>query len=543
MGLGTAHRVRQRPRMHLKAGPFRGMRYSRWDGHADPSLAFLAYNAYVDVAGDGSAYRSRPGRLRVSSSAIGGGGNGQLVYQFTKNDGTQYTVAICGGKFYTLAWNSETWTEVLTASDFSGASITLSSTARCSAVTFNNTLVVSDGVNVPWTWDGTTNGGLTKLTNAPVAYGQPTVYAAKLFFIKNTDRASIVWSEESAANTGYEAGGYSNVWALIQTGSEPLQAIRGTNDGLYFWRQRSIGVVRGAFNADFQTSNTFDGVSTRIGTRSPRGVLYYNNTFYFPDEYGRPWAMQPGGNPEPLWEQVALAFPQDTTDDNAIQAVGWNVAVSATDLTAMETVPVSSIGCVLFTSSPSTSSGDDTHGGILFRLDGRAQGLWEWNNTTAGVGASGEVLNSDTALPEVLQVEDDGRTYAFGRRDIWYDEESDGDDASTASKWVGPKLGANDRVDLQFIQADVVTDARTGGAGTSVQVDVLTSRNPTIGSVQAATATTSLTNAEIRVPFGVNAAGRWGMLYVIVSTTDNLPATLHGYTLTAIPMADYPTVP
>lgn len=527
----------------LTAGPWVGMRYARWSGKPTPDRVYAAYNAYVDSDGLAGAYRSRPGRVRAATSAIGSAGNGQLAYQFTKNTGTQYTVAICGGKFYTFNWATSTWTEVLTASDFSSASITLSSTARCHAVTFNNTLVVSDGTNVPWTWDGTTNGGLTKLTNCPVLYGQPTVYAGKLFGIKNTDPASIVWSEENAANTGYEAGGYSNVWALIQQGSDPIYAIRATNDGLYYWRQRSIGVIRGAFGADFETSNTFDAVSNNVGTRSPRGVLYHNDTFYFPDEYGRPWALRQGAAAIPIWEQVALAFPQDTSDDDAVESIRHDVAVTATDLLAMETVPVSSLRGVLFTSSKAALSGDDTHGGLYFGGDGTAQSMWEWDSgNSAGVGACGWVINSQTNLPEVLFVEDDGRTYVLGRRDLWYDEQSDGTDVSAAATWVGPRLGASAFMELQFAQLDVVVDARVAGAVT-VGALLLTSRDARVITPLSVAVTTARTVTDKRVPFGFNRNGRWVQAYITMTAGANFPVTLHGYTVTAYGISTSPLVP
>ena len=98
-----------------------------------------------------------------------------------------------GGKFYTYNWGTDVFTEVVTAANFTTASITLSSTAKCYAVTMADKMVVTDGVNTPWMWDGTTGAsGLTKLTNCPVLYGRPTVYYAKLFGIKNTERSTMV---------------------------------------------------------------------------------------------------------------------------------------------------------------------------------------------------------------------------------------------------------------------------------------------------------------------------------------------------------------
>jgi hypothetical protein len=76
-----------------------------------------------------------------------------------------------------------------------------------------------------------------------------TVYYAKLFMLKR-DRKTIVWSEENQPNTGYEAGGYNNAWELTQTSNEPLTAIIGTNEALYYGRKTSVGAIRGACQLD-----------------------------------------------------------------------------------------------------------------------------------------------------------------------------------------------------------------------------------------------------------------------------------------------------
>lgn len=531
-----------RQRTPLTVQGFRGMRFSRWSGQADPGLAYFAYNAYVDSAGPGSAYRSRPGRYRISATTLGGGSTtGQLAYQFTKLDGTQTTVAICGGKFYTLNWGTGTWTETLSAANLSGASITLSTTARCYAVTLNDQMIVSDGTNIPWMWDGTAGGGLTSLTNCPVLYGQPTVHATKLFGIKNSDRGAIVWSEENDPTLGYDTAPYSNYFVMSQTGSDPLFAVRGTNEGLYYWRQTSVGIIRGASNQDFQTAVTGDQVG-RVGTRSPRGVLYYQNTFYFPDEFGRPWMFQPGGQMVPLWEQIALAFPMDTDDDAALQSPGYDIGVTATDILHMQTVPVSVLGGVLFGNSPSNQSGADLHGGTYVGTSGLVEGLWFWGlGTSTAVGSMGAVLNSVTNLPEVLCVDDTGTTFSFGKRGVWQDQHASGTTQNASMTLIGPRQGASNSLELLFDQVDVVVDARLA-ATVLLGAEMLTSRSPINTSVQTQDVATTLTVQEKRVPVGLNRSGRWGQLYVEMNTAGNFPLALHGYTTHVYPVATGPKV-
>jgi hypothetical protein len=519
------------------------MRYSRWSGQADPKFVYFAYNSYVDSAGPLSAYRSRPGRYRITATQLGGGGVGQLAYQFTKLDGTQYTVAICGGKFYTLNWGTTTWTEVVTAANFATATITLSTTARCFAVTLADKMIVSDGVNTPWMWDGTAGaGGLTKLTNCPVLYGQPTVYAAKLFGIKNTNRAAYVWSEENDPTTGYEAGGFSNIFVASQTGSDPLFAVRGINDGFYFWRQKSVGVMRGASNEEFQSATTMDSFSG-AGTTSPRGVLYHNNTFWFPDERGRPWSLSPGGQMQPLWEQTSLLYPTDTGDDEAIVNAGVEVATTTTDLLHMQTVPVPILGGVLFGCNPSNQSGADLHGGLYFNGDGIAHGFWFWTTSDATVaGAMGVALNSVTNLTEVLCIDDTGFTYAFGKVGQWYDQNDAGSNTSVQVNITASRHGTASGVELLFDQIDITTDVRSTAA-VAITAIIPTSRDPVPGSSLQVNATTTLSVQEKRTAFGLNRMGRWVQPQILLSSTGNYPMALHGYTIHAIPVSSSPTVP
>lgn len=258
-------------------------------------------NVYAQDTEVGPIIVGRPGMTRMESGSVanlgsGSARTGQLVTQFTKRDGTTYTVLIVGGKFYTYNWSTEVATEVLSAANLTSASITLDTSAICYAVTYADGLVVSDGVNVPWSWDGTSGAGLTKLTNCPVLFGPPVVYYAKLAGIKNSARGTFVWSEEGTPNTGYEAGGYNNAWDLVQTSTEGLVALAATDEALYVARANSITAISGKMASDFQTTGTREAVSARIGTRSPAAFRVINNRVWFVDQFGQP-RITSGGEP------------------------------------------------------------------------------------------------------------------------------------------------------------------------------------------------------------------------------------------------------
>lgn len=194
------------------------------------------------------------------------------------------------------------YTLVVTPSDFFTALISpVQLGAPLYWCVFNNRVVFnsSGGASVPFMWDGTAgSGGLTNLLGASLCYGRPTVRSAKLFFIRYAERDTLVWSEEDDAATGYDAGGFSNIWKLNQTGTAPLFAILGTNDGLYYFRQRAVGVIRGEVNADFVTSSTHDALSQSVGTITIEGAVFSNGAIWFTDQVGAPRVILSGGYPQ-----------------------------------------------------------------------------------------------------------------------------------------------------------------------------------------------------------------------------------------------------
>lgn len=299
----------------LVGGPWKGVQYTA--DASDPAYLWYASEAWVNEMG---AVEPRPDYTRLAQpSAFVLPGDAQCVAAFRTGALGDYNLFVGGGRVF--RWNvvADTFTEMITQANLTAAGVTFSTSLHVYAVQFANLMVFSDGVNTAWAWNGTANGGITKLTNAPVFYGQPTVYYGKLFGIKSTDRVTMVWSEENQVNTGYEAGGFNNAWSLTQTSGEPLRALLGVNDGLYYWRASGIGVVRGAVTPTFAASGVHDSISDEIGhiqwdddfygTLAPQGPIYTEGWIFFCDQQGRPWAVGAGGGGlDPLWEQVGLAY-------------------------------------------------------------------------------------------------------------------------------------------------------------------------------------------------------------------------------------------
>lgn len=248
-----------------------------------PGVIAYAGNCVLVQDDVGPVVAGRPGLIqRGGQLGAVAGRTGQWVGQFTTSTGATATVAVVNGTIWTYNWATDVWTQAVTAANLTSAGATVSTTAKVYATQVSDHLVFSDGVNLAVSWDGTTGaGGLTKLTNAPVFYGPICTYYGKLFGIKNTDRVTVVWSEEGDETTGYEAGGYNNAWSLRQTDADPLTALAATNDQLIAFRRSSTTSIRGAVSDSFSTTGTRDGVSASIGTASPGSVLAWDNYVYF----------------------------------------------------------------------------------------------------------------------------------------------------------------------------------------------------------------------------------------------------------------------
>jgi hypothetical protein len=315
----------------VPCGPWEGMTDTIEPQTARPNRAQLLRNCYSTTTDVGVAVVGVPGFELVGTQQGGSGARAsQWVGQFNTTNGTKRSLWIINGQIVEYSHGSNTFTVRISAANLSGASITLSASARVYCTVFNDVLVVSDGVNTPFYWDGTSGGGLTKMTNCPVIYGQPAVYYAKLFVRKAAEPDTIVWSEEGDANLGYEAGGYSNAWNLGGTYAEPLHALIATNEFLGVVRPRSTTAIYGAVNDEFKSTGTRNAVSERIGTVSPGGTLVTDEGTFILDSDGRPQFWAKGGgyiSDPPLWAdcetnvrnipRTALANVEMLADDTA----------------------------------------------------------------------------------------------------------------------------------------------------------------------------------------------------------------------------------
>lgn len=327
----------------LRSGPWKGVFSTTDPFDDDESLLQDALNGYLPDARNGSGWFQRPAFIRPTGPLSLGSQRAAAGWQHTMNDGTQYNFLAINGKLYRVSGDLQTQTDVTPV----GVTIDNGLTTRVYFQSFNNYLIVSDGVNRPWYG---TNLGSTPITGTYIdyngagtawtAFGQPTLFSGDLVFIVNSPpagaaaiaRLGIAWSEPGDPTIGYEQSGYTNFANIIQNSSRRLFAICGTNVGLYYWRDTGIGLASGIVDGSFQTTATHDLISSEIGCIAPATVQLYGTDIFFCDQFGRPQHIPVGsGLTEPqIWLQMRQYVESQT------QAAGYATAIQNVAVAAVE---------------------------------------------------------------------------------------------------------------------------------------------------------------------------------------------------------------
>lgn len=487
----------------LRAGPFLGLRDSLDPMvSSDPQRAVVIENLYPLELNKPSTFVGRPGFTQAGAQGGAVGKlTGQLVYQFTKDDGTEFTCRIVGGQgIQTYNWATDTWTTVVTVANLATASITLSETAKCRAITFTNKMLVSDGINSAWTWDGTTGaGGLVSLTNAPVFYGKPTTYYAKAAGISATTRNVIDWSEEQDPTIGYEMPIYNDTWALIQSDPGQLFTLHGTNEALYYQRAHSTAAIYGAVTTEFKTDGTRAGVDESVGTVSPDGLAFKGSRGFFVDAKARPHIIQPGAGLKECWQDIHETL------------AGIDLSLLGTAITLYDERTQLILFCL-------PEVGQSIPSCIIAFNPVLDLPVAVWRGFTFQDIA---VVKNGSGTPTLMHLSNDGYAYAHGLPDgsVWSDGLHSGavairhtiDSAHMGTDVVGEKA---------FMRSDVLirADANASSISASYETPYGTSVSQ-MASVSGGssrwdiavfdTDVFSANTVERHVPFGLNGTGRW----------------------------------
>lgn len=533
--MGFATRVkryagaRRRPVMYVQVGPA-GVRDSVDPSASDRTRLTAAENIFPLSSAFGGGWWGRPG-ITGAGAQLGAGAlrEGQRTYQFTKLDGTEYTIRFTAGAMYSLNWTTGVWSAIAL-----GAGCALPTSGRIYCCTFADQLIVNpnDGVNKPWAWSG---AAFTALTNAPIAYGAPVVHYAKLFFIKWAERNTFVWSQEQQPNVGYEATigavTYDNAWTLGQTDQEGLFRLVATNSALYYFRARSIGLILGEVDANFRSTGTLEGVSTTIGSTSPDAFVLYDDSVWFLDADAQPQRLLVGGglqSPGP-WEEA-----RETTSRLPLTALK-----NATAIYWQE-------GDLVWFGVASPSASDPNKVLCYHARTGLYTGIFTgWDFTAL------DVVKNGSGVPTVVQLSRDGYAYRHGHltESIWSDAfaavtRAISHQASGMYHGFDTMVEKHfNRLDLALRQVTDLTDVRvkvTTPYGTTTEETIqVTGGSARWGSGLWGTDVWAASAIENHVEVGFDPVGRWGKVSVRHSGL-NEQFGLIGWTLTGYPLGPIP---
>jgi hypothetical protein len=511
----------------IPAGPFTGVNDAPDSDTSTPNTLQFAQNVYPDP--QAGTYVGRPAFVVTGSSGSGqqlgsvsyrrSQGGGQWTERNSDGSTTRRTIQVVGGQFYQYDWAGDTWTEIVNAAAFTAASITLDKVARVYFTVISNTLFVSDGVNKPWTWDGTTNAGLTSCTNCPVLFGQPVVYYAKIFGIKNANRGRIVWSEENAANIGYESAPWNDFWDIAQTDSNPLFGLVAKNDALYVYRERSVTAVTGRVDTQFATTGTRSGVSNTVGIESSGTLVFHEDRVLFLDADGRPRLQSGSVVDDSIWrdcKQTIAGLNQGAM--SVAQGVDYtqaNLILFGVPETGQSDMSMILCLAISAQSSPYLTSA---------YIGAKFASIWRINTAVGSTFTSMSSVVDQNGVPTIMVGNASGYVFRLGSPDSgpWDDVPVGGTKTAIIHAIQTDQIGPQIDTDYRFTRADVVFRTRStatygfsyqtprGAGGTGLQT-MVTASGSTYGAKQYGAFTYGGGIRELKRTFGlgVNALGRY----------------------------------
>lgn len=294
----------------------------RWQGmHHDstaklqPGVVEFAQNFYVlDGVWKGRLGVDQMGD-QLDSAQIQG------IYNFEELDGTVHIVAFCNGDMYEYDEGTDSWSKT----DLSGEGITMDASQTLDFANSRGRMIVTDGVNQPWMWDG--DSTFTVLSNAPIANGVVIYYDKVFFYDISGDETSFEWSDEADPVNGYDPTG--NSWEFVQTDAGRVRGMAALNEALIVGKEDSLSYVRGSVNEQFQTDAVREGLSETEGSIGKDSVTILDGDVYLLTQKG-PMALFKG--------QKLMRIYENPNQDNRlvetwedVDRSTWDQAVAVVD--------------------------------------------------------------------------------------------------------------------------------------------------------------------------------------------------------------------
>jgi hypothetical protein len=556
------------PLQEINQTGFLGMRDQR-SPTMKPGELLYCLNLFPEALDRPSALQLRPGFKRWSASGnalqLGAGAASRKVVWsgFCRFAAKNVLVIVNTDGVFSLVGNGVyTVTTELTNAQVVGAGANLAGVTG--AVFFRQKLIVTTASGKPWTWDGTTGGGISVIAGAASGYDLPTVYVAKVFFRKGssgTNARTIVWSEENDETIGYETAPYSNVWELSQTSQQPINDLVATEGQIVVLRPSSIGSIEGEVDANFKTTATRNSVSDVVGgtagfaAQQFRGYVTVGGAVMFFDNQSRPSLYRPGRGLQPLWRQLPRVFNKQGPPGFDDEPWDLDGLLGVSELLGDVTPLIAGIGlyfdpqrrCNVFVMH-GTAAGP-IGWAYLFYFDAETDRLVAvWRTTLASssccILSTGEAFTAYSTV-HAIKVEANGDLY-FQDEDNqksgsqWRDETLTTTGSTYPGLIVTGPLAWKARGDWHWEQIIAVTERRPQNTLTAAYLTSTLPRGVLAVSAGATAQTDAIAGAgntpyEERVQIGIDGLGRWLMLCLSltpnVSTADTDRLAILGYSV------------
>lgn len=171
--------------------------------------------------------QKRPGQRRLNSITLPGPVQGMHSYY---NDTVRRLVVAAGGKV--AYWDPGTGA-------FVDLKTGLNNTAPVSFETCVNYMVVFNGFDPPWKWDGIT---VTPLANAPADGQFALLHKEKLFTVPRSEPSTLKWSDSFQP----ESWPAVNYWDVKKGDGDRITCLQKHMDTLVIFKRRSLHVLYGS---------------------------------------------------------------------------------------------------------------------------------------------------------------------------------------------------------------------------------------------------------------------------------------------------------
>ncbi len=217
-----------------------------------PNQVLRAQNCVITNEG---LLETRLGKTRINSVSLGSGGI-ISIHRYSKEDGTRYLVVQHGTSLYAKSWDG------ITPFSTFGAAIKIGlSTAKLRSVVWKDKLILTNGVDTAFTYDGTSCVDVAAIPLSKVL----VLYASRLWAIDET--TGFLENSNLEDYTGWSDSGSHKV---RDGEGDKLVALSPQNGGLVLFKQNSVQALYGTNKNNIVIAEPF---SRRIGCIAPDTVL------------------------------------------------------------------------------------------------------------------------------------------------------------------------------------------------------------------------------------------------------------------------------